>query len=284
MADNLTFQTGALATVPDTTVVATDDASGVHYQKVKLVDGADGSTALIGGDATNGLDVDVTRLPSLPAGTNAIGKLASNTGVTIGAVELAASQTLATVTTVSTVTAIGTSVTPGTSAAHLGKAEDAAHASGDTGVLMLAVRRDTATSDVSAAGDYAAPQVNQNGALYVTPVPNVGSGVTTYHAVAGASTNAANIKSSAGSLYGWNITNSGAAWAYVKFHNTASTPTAGSGVVWSVGVPPGGGTNESIPEGIPFGTGISVTCVTGIADNNASAVNASEININVRFK
>lgn len=45
---------------------------------------------------------------ALPAGTNAIGKLASNTGVTIGAVEIAASQTLSTVTTVSTVTTCST--------------------------------------------------------------------------------------------------------------------------------------------------------------------------------
>jgi len=44
--------------------------------------------ALIGGDATNGLDVDVTRLPSLPAGTNAIGKLAANSGVDIGDVDV----------------------------------------------------------------------------------------------------------------------------------------------------------------------------------------------------
>ena len=35
-------------------------------------------------------------------------------------------------------------VTPGTEAAMLGKAEDAPHASGDTGVMLLAVRKDTA--------------------------------------------------------------------------------------------------------------------------------------------
>lgn len=44
---------------------------------------------------------------ALPAGTNAIGKLSSNTGVTIGAVEIASAQTLATVTTVGTVTGGG---------------------------------------------------------------------------------------------------------------------------------------------------------------------------------
>jgi hypothetical protein len=43
---------------------------------------------------------------ALPAGTNAIGKLAANTGVTIGAVEIAATQTLSTVTTVSTLSGL----------------------------------------------------------------------------------------------------------------------------------------------------------------------------------
>lgn len=45
-----------------TTPVATDDVAGVHYQQVKLVAGQDDSTAPIAGDATNGLDVDVTRV------------------------------------------------------------------------------------------------------------------------------------------------------------------------------------------------------------------------------
>ncbi len=81
---------------------------------------------------------------------------------------LAASQTLATVSTVTSVTAIGTSVTPGTSAGHLGKAEDAAHASGDTGVAVLAVRRDTAAHGVSADGDYATLNVNSAGRLWAS--------------------------------------------------------------------------------------------------------------------
>jgi hypothetical protein len=51
---------------------------------------------------------------ALPAGTNAIGKLASNTGVTIGAVEIASAQTLGTVTTVGTVTTCSTVTTVST--------------------------------------------------------------------------------------------------------------------------------------------------------------------------
>jgi hypothetical protein len=41
---------------------------------------------------------------------------------------------------------IGTSITPGTAAGNLGKAEDAAHASADTGIFALAVRNDADTT------------------------------------------------------------------------------------------------------------------------------------------
>lgn len=51
--------------------------AGVKLQGVSLigVSGSEGSYVIadINGDATNGLDVDVTRLPALPAGTNNIG-------------------------------------------------------------------------------------------------------------------------------------------------------------------------------------------------------------------
>lgn len=58
-----------------------------------------------------------------------------------------------------------TRVIPGTTATALGKAEDAAHANGDVGVMALGVRRDANTSLVSADGDYAPFQVNATGAL-----------------------------------------------------------------------------------------------------------------------
>ena len=62
MADNLTTQSATPATVPSSSVIATDEVSGVHFQRVKLVDGTADSNVAIAGDATNGLDVDVTRV------------------------------------------------------------------------------------------------------------------------------------------------------------------------------------------------------------------------------
>lgn len=69
MADNVAITAGT------GTTIATDDVSGVQYQKVKLVDGTADSAALIAGDSANGLDVDVTRLPALVAGSALIGKV-----------------------------------------------------------------------------------------------------------------------------------------------------------------------------------------------------------------
>ena len=82
---------------------------------------------------------------ALPAGTNAIGKLAANSGVDIGDVDV-------------------TSVVPGTGATNLGKEEDAVHSSADVGVMMLAVRRD-APSGTAADGDYISLSTDNVGQL-----------------------------------------------------------------------------------------------------------------------
>lgn len=92
---------------------------------------------------------------ALPAGTNAIGKLSANSGVDIGDVD---------------VTTVGT-ITPGTAATSLGKAEDAAHSNGDTGVYALAVRDDVPAAHSGTDGDYESLHTNRDGMLWVTPGP-----------------------------------------------------------------------------------------------------------------
>lgn len=48
------------------------------------------------------------------------------------------------------------------------KAEDAAHSSGDVGIQMLAVRKDTSNTGLGANGDYTPLAVDSSGRLYVT--------------------------------------------------------------------------------------------------------------------
>jgi hypothetical protein len=90
---------------------------------------------------------------TLQAGTNAIGKLAANSGVDIGDVDV-------------------TSVVPGTSATSLGKAQDSAVGATDTGVAMLAVRADSSAAMTPAAGDYSTLRTDKYGALKTTNLPD----------------------------------------------------------------------------------------------------------------
>lgn len=88
----------------------------------------------------------ITTLPALASGTNTIGKLAANSGVDIGDVDV-------------------TSVTPGTAAGSLGKAEDTAHNSGDTGVAVWGVRNDFGNSFSGTDGDYTPFNLDAQGRL-----------------------------------------------------------------------------------------------------------------------
>jgi len=70
---------------------------------------------------------------------------------------------------------IGTSVVPGTGATNLGKAEDAGHTTGDTGVMFLAVRRSDANALTALAttdDDYIPPTTDTRGVLQVVARPN----------------------------------------------------------------------------------------------------------------
>jgi hypothetical protein len=124
------------------------------------------------------------------------GSLTVDGTVELGSTSLAALESLTTITTVTTVGAVTSltnalpagsnnigdvdvlSIVPGTGATNLGKAEDAAHTSADTGVMALAVRRDADTTLVDTTGDYAPLQVNAAGSLKVAITSGAGSGGT----------------------------------------------------------------------------------------------------------
>jgi hypothetical protein len=97
------------------------------------------------------------------------------------------------------------------------------------------------------------------------------------HVVSAASVNATVVKGSAGRVVGWSFGNTSAAWRYVKLHNQTAIPTAGSGVVRTIAIPPNGVTNNAFEGGIAFTTGIGLTIVTGSADNDANAVGAGDV-------
>ena len=149
----------------------------------------DADTSSLAG-CVSGTEVQVDVVASLPAGTNAIGKLAANSGVDIGDVDVTSlpsiptgTNSIGTVGLDSGTNAIGklvansgvdigdvdvTSIVPGVAATNLGKAIQSAQGTTDTGVAALVVRNDTLADLSGADGDYTPLQVNATGALYTT--------------------------------------------------------------------------------------------------------------------
>jgi hypothetical protein len=131
---------------------ASDDIASVHYPRVKVTWGPDGTAN----------DADVASGKALPVqirtplGDSAMDDTLdaikvvgqANSGVDIGDVDV-------------------TSVVPGVGATNLGKAEDAAHTTGDTGVMALGVRQAADTPLSGADGDYEPLQMDANGHLKV---------------------------------------------------------------------------------------------------------------------
>ena len=118
----------------------------------------------------------------------------------------------------------------------------------------------------------------------VTVVSGATGGDTTFHLVSAATTNLTNIKASAGKVTGWYIYNSNASARKVAFHNTAGTPTAGSGVVSSIVIPGLAAANVSFPDGIDFSTGIAISTVTDLTDAGTTAVALNDLIINIYYK
>jgi hypothetical protein len=84
--------------------------------------------------------------------------------------------------TVTTSTGV-TSLTPGTAAGNLGKAEDAAHTTGDTGVFVLGVRNDADAVQTSNDGDYSPISTDSSGAAKVVVKSALPAGTNTIGSV-----------------------------------------------------------------------------------------------------
>lgn len=97
------------------------------------------------------------------------------------------------------------------------------------------------------------------------------------HLVSAATTNPTIVKASGGRVLGWALANTTASWRYVKLHNQTTTPTAGTGVVRTISIPPNGLAQMKLEGGIAFTTGIGLTTVTGSADADATAVAVGDV-------
>lgn len=178
-------------------------ANTVERQRVEIAGAS--ATAIAGVDATNGLDVDVTRVVPGTSATHlgkaidtAVGATDTGVGMLVQRVDAPATLTPADGDWVApradslgrlwtqTLLAEGSSqigklapndgvdignvdvasIVPGTGATNVGKAIDASVGATDTGVGMLVQRVDSPSTHTPASGDWVTPRVNSIGALW----------------------------------------------------------------------------------------------------------------------
>jgi hypothetical protein len=153
------------------------------------------------------------------------------------------------------------------------------------------------TNDMSAAAPVSVQNVPNIGSISTLPILPAGTNLigdmgvqyranatgaaSRTHLVSAATTNATIVRNAAARLLGWQITNTNAATRYVKLHNIATAPTAGTGVVQTIAVPPNQTINFSMEGGIAFTTGIGLTTTTGATDADAVAVGANDLVIDL---
>jgi hypothetical protein len=125
---------------------------------------------------------------------------------------------------------------------------------------------------------------NGNG---VVPSAGATNGATPYFLASAASTNATNVKASAGTLYHISIQNKSGAIEYILFFNSASAPTCTGTAVYEITVPStsatiGGGIVEDFAVGMQFTTGIGICATTAIGGTGSVAAN--DLTINLTYK
>jgi hypothetical protein len=172
MPDNVAITAGS------GTSIITDEVVGVgHIQVFKQAISADGSGTLIPADATNGMDVDVTRV--IPGtGATELGKAedAPHTSGDVGVMALGIRNDSGSALAGTTGDYIPFSMTSNGAARvwveGLPVTDDATAGSGGVGIAMMAVRRDAPSiTEVSADGDYVVATADNSGALRMVPQP-----------------------------------------------------------------------------------------------------------------
>jgi hypothetical protein len=206
--------------------------------------------------ADAGSTVAVSALPALPAGGNVIGHVIADTGSTVAVSALPALAAGAAI--------IGNvrvdQTTPGTTNKVIAGIDQTTP--GTTNKVAVSSWNGTAIDSLFGTALPAST-------FGVVAAPNTQPGVAMAASIAGAALTVANVKASAGNVYGVSVYNPNATVTFLQFYNTAGVPTLGTGVVWFIAVPPTGAVN--IPPGTfalgSFATGIGIgasTTATGV--------------------
>lgn len=224
--------------------------------------------ALVGGDATNGLDVDVTRMAALVAGAAVIGKVGID------------QTTPGTTDSVSVATAQGAGAAIGaTSGAAVITDANGTIQQYLRGLVKLAITAGSFLVSAAQSGTWTVqPGNTPNSTPWLTTnTPKTSGGWDTVSMSSGdgstALTNTAQtIKGSAGQLGGWYIYNPNSAATYVIIYNNAGPTVGTTNPQMVLCIPALGGANVEFVNGISFATAITAAATTTGPGASAPAI------------
>lgn len=163
----------------------------------------------------------------------------------------------------------------------LGTSTDAANANSVIGQLKQ-IKSNTASVTV---GALPALPTGSNTIGNVQPVAGASGGSTPSHAISAATTNATNVKASAGLLYGLSISNTNAAARYFKLYDKATAPTVGTDIPkMTIQVPGNGTVIRAFPVGLAFSAGIGYAATGAITDGDTTAIGANDLSMDLDYK
>lgn len=276
MADNSQLS----AAVGSGITVADDDIGGVKYPRSKIVIGADGVND---GDVSSANPLPVTVAAALPAGTNAIGKLAANSGVDIGDVDI--TSIAAGDNNIGNVDIVTVPADP------FGANADAASATGSISAkLRFIASTGIPITGTVTVGSHAVTNAGTF-ATQAAPTAVISGGATPYYflAAGGANQDSQVVKNGAGQVYSVTGFSLRTTPLYLRLYDKATGPTSSDTPVHVFQIPSQGTANGSgftfaVPVGLAFANGISFRITTGIAVNDANAATAADCVVNIGYK
>lgn len=167
--------------------------------------------------------------------------------------------------------------------------DDGPFTPGTHGVVMAGFEADETATDSVDEGDAGAGRMTLDRKQIVAQYAHTTGGWTPYSALSTGAVLAAELKASAGQIGSLQCFNNGAAEVFIRLYDQTGAPGTGdaANIVWRGMIPgdaAGAGFAVSIPIGIVCGTGIGVRVSAAVADNDATALTANEVMVNVQYK
>lgn len=165
-----------------------------------------------------------------------------------------------------------------TTLSNLEKAEDAAHSTGDKGIMALGVVTTDFDGTSATDEDYAALRLNAVGAQLVQLVPHTAGGLTINNNIDVDESEDA-VKATAGMLYALSVFNASAGVRYVKLYDdtVANVIVGTTAPVATFGVKAGEMFHYNWPQGLAFANAITIAATTGVATADTGAPGANDI-------